>query len=466
MQVTETKSDGLKREYKVVLPAEDVEQRVGARLQEISKSVKWPGFRPGKVPLSLVKSRYGDTVMGEVLEHAVNESSAKVISEHQLRPAMRPKIEVDSFGEDKGLEYTMAVELMPEIEPVDFSKLSLERLTADVTDAEVDKVLQRIAEQHKRFTAAEEDRESKKGDLVVIDFVGRIGGTPFDGGSAQGFELELGSNRFVPGFEDQLVGVKAGEHVTVNTTFPEDYGAEDLAGKEASFDVDLKEIREPAPVAVDDALAGELGLENVAGLRKSVREQLAQEYASLSRAHLKRGLLDELAAAHDFTVPEGVLEAEVESLWRQLKHDHKGTGPSAEPEESDEKLREECRAIAERRVRLGLLLGEVGRLNNISVTSEEMAREVRAEAARYPGREREVAEFYQKDPQALANLRAPIFEDKVVDFILEMAMVGERKVPAEELYGSTEEAASGGGEETPATKENAGAKPKGAKPKK
>lgn len=444
MQVKETKSEGLKREYKVALPADDIARRVRDRLQEIGRSVAWPGFRPGKVPLSLVKQRYGKTVMGEILEHAVSESSAKALSEHELRPAMEPKIEVTAFGEDQGLEYTMAVELMPEVKPMDFSELSLERLTADVGEAEVDKAVERIAERHARFAPLGGDRGARKGDMVVIDFVGRIGDEPFEGGSAQDFALELGSGRLTPGFEDQLAGAKAGERVTVTVTFPEDYGVRDLAGKEATFDVDLKEVREPVPVAVDDALAQELGLKGLEDLRKAVRSELEREYAALSRARLKKALLDELAGAHDFAVPEGVVEAEMESLMARIEREK--AGAPGESGGGDEKLREECRPIAERRVKLGLLLGEVGRLNNISVSSEEVARAVRTEAARYPGREREVIEFYRANPQAAAELRAPIFEDKVVDFILEMADVTERKVAPEDLYAAADEDGPGAAE--------------------
>ncbi len=440
MQVTEIESEGLRRAYKVIVPAADIERRLATRLEEIGRTVSLPGFRRGKVPMSLVRQRYADSVLGEILERTVSESSEKAISERELRPALRPKIEVTSFAEGQDLEFTMAMEVMPEIRPIDFSKLKLERLKAKVSDAEIDKTLARIAERHPRSAPIGEDRPSKAGDLVVIDFVGRIGETEFEGGSAQGYELELGSNRFVPGFEDQLEGRKAGEHVTVNVTFPEDYGARELAGKEATFKVDLKEIRETVAVPVDDTLAKELGLESRDALRKSLRAQLEREHASMSRSQLKRALLDELAQAHDFVLPEGVVEAEFDSIWNQLKgEEHQVAGEVDLPEQNGDELRAECRAIAERRVRLGLLLGEVGRSNNISVTPEEVNKALYAEAARHPGREKQILEFYRKTPEVLGSLRAPIFEDKVVDFILEMAQVSEREVDAEELYMTPDE---------------------------
>lgn len=446
MQVTEIESEGLRRAYKVVVPAGDVAHRLATRLAEIGRSVSLPGFRPGKVPMSLIKQRYTDSVMGEILERTVSESSEKAISERELRPAARPKIEVTSFAEGQDLEFTMAIEVLPEIKPMDFSELRLERLKARVSDDEIDKTLARIAERHPRSAPIAEDRPSKAGDLVVIDFVGRIGETEFEGGSARGFELELGSNRFVPGFEDQLEGRKAGEHVTVNVVFPEEYGARELAGKAATFEVDVKEIRDKVAVPVDDALARELGLESLAALRKSLRERLEREHAAISRSRLKRALLDELAEAHDFMLPEGVVEAELDSIWKQVKGEGHETAGEADPgeqpdpgEKDEDELRAECRAIAERRVRLGLLLGEVGRVNNISVTPEEVNKALYAEAARHPGREKEVLGFYRKVPQALANLRAPIYEDKVVDFILEMAQLSEREVDAEELYMTPDE---------------------------
>ncbi len=458
MQVTEIESEGLRRSYKVVVPVEDIEQRLLTRLEEIGRSVSWPGFRPGKVPLSLIKRRYGESVMGEILERAVTESSEKAISEQELRPAMQPKIEVTSFGEGRGLEFTMAMEVMPEIEQMDFSTLKLERMKAELADAKVEEAVAGIAARRSRFAPIEGNHKSAAGDVVVIDFVGRIGEAEFEGGSARDFELELGSNSFIPGFEDQLTGRKAGEHVTVNVTFPEDYGAGELAGKDVSFEVDVKEIRETVAVPVDDTLAGELGFENLDALRKSVREQLEREYASLSRAHLKRALLNELAAAHRFGLPDSVVQAEFESIWKQIEEEERRkAGGSDEPRQGenrqDEKeMRAECRAVAERRVRLGLLLGEVGRVNNISVSAEEVSKAVYAEASRYPGQEKQVIEFYQKTPEALTNLRAPLFEDKVIDFILEMAQVSARAVDTEELLKSPDELAADRAKEKSGTK--------------
>ena len=434
MQVTETLAEGLKREFKVVVPAADIEKKVTERLTRLAASARLPGFRPGKVPTALLKKRYGSSVMGEVLEQAVSDSSAETIRSRGLRPAMQPKVSIAKFAEGEDLEYTMAMELLPDIEPVDFSSLELERLTVDVPDSEVDEALKGLAARQRRSEPVADPRQARQGDILVMDFVGRLGETEFQGGSAQDYHLELGGGTFIPGFEDQLVGAMPGEERTVAVTFPADYGNKDLAGKDATFTVTVKEIREPVQTPVDDELAKAVGLETLDALRGQISEQIQNEYKGLARVRMKRTLLDALAERHQFPVPPGMVESEFDEIWKQIEADRKdGRLDPEDAAKSEEDLRRDYRAIAERRVRLGLLLSEVGRANNIQVTAEELNRAVLDEARRFPGRERQVFEFYQKNPEMVARLRAPIYEDKIIDFILELAKLTERKVSPQEL---------------------------------
>jgi len=434
MQVTETATEGLRREFKIVIPAKDFESEVERRLQEIGRSLRLPGFRPGKVPLPVLKQRYGKSIRGEVLERKVSDTSAQVITDRGIRAAGQPKIEITSFDDGGDLEYTMAVETIPEIKPMDFSQLELERLKVEVPQSEIDEALERLAQRQRKSKVVEEPRPAAKGDILVVDFVGRIDGKEFSGGSATDFHIELGVDNLIPGFADQLIGVKAGEQRVVHVTFPEDYPGKEVAGKPAEFTVTVKELREPEPVAVDDELAKSLGLENLEAMRNDVRRQIESDYAAVARSRLKRQLLDKLAEAHDFSVPQGLVDAEFESIWKQIEADKEhGTLDPDDEGKSDEQLKSEYRAIAERRVKLGLLLSEVGRLNNIQVTNEEVSRAIMNEARRYPGQERKVIEFYQKTPQALAQIRAPLYEDKVIDFIVELAKVRERTVTPAEL---------------------------------
>jgi trigger factor len=439
MQITETNAEGLKREFKVIVESGELEQKVQSRLVEIGRQVRLPGFRPGKVPMQVLRKRYGASVMGEVLEGAVSDSSAQAMRDHGLRPAMQPKIEIVSFKEGADLEYKMAVELLPEITPVDFAQLKLERQRAEVPDEEIEKALRRIAQPHRKSETV--DRPAAQGDVVVIDFAGTIDGTAFPGGSSKDHSLELGSGRFIPGFEDQLVGVKAGEHRDVKVTFPKDYSAEEVAGKDAVFAVDVKEVKALKEANIDDELATDLGLESLEALKKAVREQLEREYGGVARQRLKRGLLDQLAEKHDFPVPPGMVDAEFDTIWKQLEQARAQNKDEVAEEagKSDDELKVEYRAIAERRVRLGLLLSEVGRVNSITVTQDEVNRALSEEARRHPGYEKQVVEFYRKNPEAQASLRAPLFEDKVVDFILEMANVTDRAVSIEELMRNDEE---------------------------
>jgi trigger factor len=442
MQVTETNVDGLKREFKVVIASNDIEEKVQNRLNEIGRSVRLPGFRPGKVPMTVLRQRYGSAVRGEVLEQAVTDSSSQAMAERGMRPALQPQIEIVSFEEGTGLEYKMAVEILPDIKPIEFNQIEIERLRPEIDEAEIDQALERIAKSRRKTEPVQ--RPAQQGDAVVIDFVGRVDGTEFPGGAAQGYTLELGSGSFIPGFEDQLVGAQAGDKREVKVTFPADYGSAELAGKEAVFDVEVKEVREFKPVEINDDLATEIGMESLDELRKTVREQIERDYGAFARQKLKRALLDELAAKHDFPVPAGMVDAEFDVIWRQLQQEREQNKDEPGDEDagkSEDELKAEYRAIAERRVRLGLLLAEVGRANNITVSQEEVNRALMDEARRHPGYERQVVEFYRNQPQALANLRAPIFEDKVIDFITEMAKVNERTIPAKELLAMDDETA-------------------------
>jgi trigger factor len=435
MQITETTAEGLKREFKVVIPAADIEQRVTRRLTEIGRSVRLPGFRPGKVPMTVLRSRYGSAVMGEVLERAVNDTSGEALQQQNLRPALQPKVEIVAFNEGTDLEFKLAVEVLPEIQPMDFAELKLERLRPEVPEEEVQAALERVARQQRKSETVE--RAAETGDLVVIDFKGTAEGKEFPGGSAEGYSLELGAGSFIPGFEDQVVGAKAGETRTVSVTFPADYGAADLAGKSAVFEVKVKEVRALQPQSIDDSLAQAIGMEKLDELRQSVSEQIERNYEDLARQRLKRTLLDRLAERHEFAVPQGMIEIEFNAIWGQFEQERarqKAAG-EAEPEEpiNEEELKAEYRAIAERRVRLGLLLAEVGRNHNITVTPEEINRALTERARQFPGQERRVIEFYREHPEAIDQLRAPMFEDKVIDFILERAEVTERRVPVSEL---------------------------------
>jgi len=465
MQVTQNSADGLKREYTVVIDAKDMDQRLNERLKLLSQQASLPGFRPGKVPVSLLRKLHGDAVRGEVLEATVNETSQKALDDDAVRPATQPKIEIKTFEEGKDLEYSMSVEIMPDIEPGDYSKLTLEREVCPAGEAEIAEFLDNIAKQQKSFAPAKSKTcKAKTGDAVLMDFIGRIDGEAFEGGAAEGHLLELGSGQFIPGFEEQLVGVKAGDKLDVTVAFPENYGAENLAGKEAVFEVTIKEVQQPEEVAIDDALATRLGLETLDALKERVREQIEQELKQVSRMKLKRKLLDALSEMHDFEVPPGMVDMEFNQIWDEFKRDLESREESLEDlDKPEDEVREEYRAIAERRVRLGLLLAEIGRVNNIAVGPEEVNRMIAAEARRYPGQEQQVFEFYQKNPQAQAQIRAPLFEDKTVDFILEMANVKDVEVSREDLMRDPDEEEAAATPKKVATKKKASAKKTPAK---
>ncbi|MBX9635039.1 MAG: trigger factor [Magnetospirillum sp.] len=457
MQVTETNADGLKREFKVVVPAAQLETRTEGRLAEIAREVKLPGFRPGKVPMKIVRQKYGASIMGEVLEAAVNEGAGAAIAEKGLKPAMQPKVEITSYAEGKDLEFSVAVEVLPEITPMDFATISLEREKAQAPDEEINETLARIAERHEGSEVVE--RASASGDVVVIDFVGKKDGVAFQGGTGEGYSLKLGSNTFIPGFEDQLIGKTAGEQVVVDVTFPEAYGNEDLAGAPAQFDVTVKEVRAAKPAELDDELAKKLGMDSLDALKQAIKDEISRELDGISRIKLKRKLLDVLAANHDFQVPEGMVEQEFEAIWKQISEDREQgrTDPSDEGKDEDT-LKADYRILAERRVRLGLLLADVGQKNTVNVTQDDVNKALIEEARRYPGQEHLVFQYYKNNPGALDNLRAPIFEDKVIDFILELAKVADTEISAVDLRKDPEEAGEGKADEEAKPKKKAAKK--------
>jgi trigger factor len=475
MQITETLNQDLHREFKIVVGAQDLEEKLTGRLAEMQPRIHLKGFRPGKAPVSFLKKTYGKSLMGEIVNSVVNESSEKALKERELKPATAPRIdfanELEQVVEGKAdLEFTMKVDLMPDFEVANLSDLKAERLVSDVGDEEVDGALQRLAQQQKVFTDKGEGAVAEKGDAVTIDFEGKIGGEPFAGGKGDNFDLTLGSGSFIPGFEDQLIGAKAGEKRTVKVTFPENYGSANLAGKDAEFDVTVRAVKAGSDVPVDDQLAASLGVENLGALREAVRQQLKGDFGRASRTHLKRRILDALDAAHDFPLPPGMVDAEFDAIWRQVQAEIEREGKTAEEEnKTDDELKAEYRGIAERRVRLGLVLAKIGEQNGLAISQEELNRAIAAQARRYPGQEQKVYDFIANNPQALAEVRVPLFEDKVIDFVSELIQVSDRKVDRETLFLDPDSAAEklgadGGAEAKPAAE--AAEKPKAKKKKK
>jgi trigger factor len=447
MQITETVSEGLRREYKVVIAKSDLDTRLTGRLEEMKPRMNLKGFRPGKAPVSHLKKTFGKAMMGEIVEAAVNESSQKAVTENSLKPASPPQVDLVSQIEEvvdgkSDLEFTVKVDLMPEFELTDVSKLKVERLTAEVADADIDEALKRLAEQARTFTSRGEGGAAENGDTITIDFVGRVDGIEFPGGKADDFNLSLGSGQLIPGFEDQLVGAKTGETREVKVTFPADYPEATLSGKDAVFDVTVKDVKAPDPITIDGDLAKKLGFDDLATLKDRVRDQLKSDFARASRLHLKRRILDALDGAHTFTPPPGMVDGEFDGIWRQVESELQREGKTAADEgKSEEDLKKEYREIAERRVRLGLVLARLGEQNGITVAPEEVRRAIEARARQFPGQEQQVLQFYSQNPQALAEIRAPLYEEKVVDFIAELAEVTDRQVDRETLFMDPDEAA-------------------------
>ena len=438
MQITEKSSEGLKRELSVIVGAKEIEGKITDRLTEVGKQVRLPGFRPGKVPMNLLRKRFGESVRGEVLEATVQESTQKAIEEKELKPAVQPKVDLVTFEEGADLEFSIEVELLPEIVMGDLSSFKIEKLVAEAGDAQIDESVSKMAESNKKSTPLTDKRAAQLSDVVVIDFEGSVDGEKFEGGTAEDFKLELGTGQFIPGFEDQVVGMEIDGEKDVEVSFPDDYHSSDLAGKAAVFKVKLKIIEVLETPEINEEFAKVLGFDDTNSLRKSVKGQIEQDYVYLSRMKVKRELLDHLSEAHSFEVPSSMLDAEFETIWKQVEQAKETDRLDPDDQgKSDDQLRTDYRAIAERRVRLGLLLSDVGTKNNLTVAPEELSQAIGREASRYPGQEQAVVSYYQNNPQAIEQVRAPLFEDKVIDFLLELSQVIEKTVTPEELIEET-----------------------------
>ena len=448
MQVTETLSQGLKREYDIVLSASDLSSRLEAQLAELKTKVKINGFRPGKVPLAHLRRVYGRSVMTDIMQDAINAANKQIVDDNGLRLALEPKIElpadkdaIEAALDARGdLAFKVALEVLPKFEVGELSDLTLERPVAEVEESEVEAVLQRLAQDRRVYSDKPEGAKAENFDRVAVDYSGAIKGEPFEGGSSQGVEVVIGSKAFLPGFEEQLLGAVAGERRAVQATFPENYAVRKLAGQKADFDVTVKSVASPEPFAIDDEFAKSAGAESLDQLKESLRQRIAADYARRSREKVKRKLLDALAARYSFEVPQGLVDQEFASIWTQVEREQQASGRSfADENTTEEAARAEYRAIAERRVRLGLLLAEVGTKADVKISDEEMTQALVARARSFPGQEKEVWEFYRKNQQALAELRAPLYEEKVVDHILGVAKVEDRKVTVSELLKADED---------------------------
>ena len=440
MQTVETLNEGLKRAYTLTIPANEIIARVDAEVKSVAPQVRMPGFRPGKVPANLIKKMHGPALERQALDTAVREGVQSLISEKQLRPAMQPAVELDDdYTPGKDAEVKVTLEVLPEVPEPQIDAIKLERLTVEVPEDRINEQLNMLASQQKSYDPAAEGYAAQMGDLVIMDFVGKVDGVAFDGGTGEGMSVELGSGRLIPGFEDQLVGVKAGEERTLDVTFPDDYNVETLKGKPATFEVKVTEVKTSRETVVDEEFAKNLGLEGLEQLRNLMKGQLEQELNNLTRTHMKRKLLDQLAANHDFPVPPSMVDAEFEQIWRQLEHEASHEEDPAAALAEMEKERDDYRAIAERRVRLGLLLSEIGQKNGIEVSQAEMNRLIAQAAQQYQPKDRErFIQYVQQEPMAAAQLRAPLYEDKVVDFLFGKAEITDRSVSREELEAAIE----------------------------
>jgi len=442
MQVTETLSEGLKREYDISLPASDLAAKLDGQLAELKQKVRINGFRPGKVPVEHLRKVYGKSVMAEVVQEAIASANKKIVDDNHLRLAREPKVElpsdqaaIEAALEARGdLNFKVALEVLPVFEVGDFSQIPLERLTADVEPADVDATLDRLVGERRTYSDKPTGATAEAHDRVTLDFDGTIDGVPFEGGEGRDIQVALGSNTFLPGFEDQLMGVAAGDKRIVRATFPESYAVRALAGKTGDFAVTVKSVAAPDPFAIDDEFAKSLGYESLDKLRETIRDRIAADYARASRDKLKRQLLDQLDKRYSFELPEGLVSQEFNSIWEQVMREQQASGRSfADEKTTEEAARGDYRKIAERRVRLGLLLAEVGTRAEVKVSDEEMTQALVARARSFPGQEKQVWDFYRNNSQALAELRAPIYEEKVVDHILGLAKVETRKVGKQEL---------------------------------
>jgi trigger factor len=448
MQVTETLVEGLKHEFQISVPASDLDAKADARLVDLKDKVRLNGFRPGKVPVSHLKKVYGRSVMAETIDQTIRDTNSQVFTERGFRLATEPKITMpteqkaveDILAGKSDLTYTVSIEVVPAIQLADFKSFTVEKPVADVTDADVDEAIKRIADQSRTFADKGEGAKAETGDRVTISFKGSINGEPFDGGTGENIQVTIGSNTFIPGFEEQLLGIAAGETRTLNVSFPKNYASDKLAGHPAEFETTATLIEAPQTIEIDDEFAKTLGLESLDKLKEAARERLAAEFAGATRQRVKRMLLDRLDETHRFEAPPSLVEEEFNLMWNSIKAEMESSGKTfADEDTTEETAREEYRTIADRRVRLGLVLSEIGEKNKITVSDDEVGRAVIERARQMPGREKEVWDYYRNNPNALAQLRAPIYEDKVVDFILELANVTEKKVSREDLYKDDEE---------------------------
>jgi trigger factor len=439
MQVTETLSDGLKRGFTVVVPEPELVAKREKRLNELGRTMQMPGFRPGKVPMSMVRKRYGDAVAAEIVEGAVNEASDQLLAERGLRPAMQPKLEVTKPGTNSDLEFTLELELLPDITLPELGDITLQKPVAAVSDEAISEALTKLAEQRQSFTPVEEPRGAAQGEQLTVDFIGRIDGDAFQGGTASDVALIVAGPGFIPGFSEQVEGLAPGETRTISVNFPEDYNAKELAGKQAEFEITAKALAVPQIPVVDDEFAKGMGLESLEDLQKKVSEQIGREYEQLTRLKLKRSLLDALAERAQFSSPVSLVDAEFAEIWRQVEQEKAAGRADPEDEAKDEAtLKAEYTAIADRRVRLGLLVAEIGRTNGVTVTEQDMQRAMFNEAMKYREQAMQVVEFFKKNPQALERFRGPIFEDKVIDFLLGKVTLEKTSVTPEELAADPE----------------------------
>ncbi|SOC23845.1 trigger factor [Stappia indica] len=444
MQVTETLAEGLKRELKVVIPASELASRLDTYLDDLKDKVKIKGFRPGKVPAAHLKRLYGRQATAEILNELLNETTRKAVEERNEKPALQPEIDLpDGDAEailsgSADISFKMSYDILPEFELIDFKTVEIERPVVEISDAEIDEQIAQIADNNKPFET--KDGAAEDGDRVLMSYLGKLDGTPFDGGADENGQLVLGSKQFIPGFEEQLVGLKAGDEKVIEVSFPEDYPAKHLAGKAVTFDIVVKEVQAPGEVKIDDDFAKGLGLEGLDKLKEIIRGQIESQYGAMTRQKVKRQLLDKLDEVYTFDLPERLVQSEFDGVWRQVEQDMQRSGKSFEDEETtEEEARGEYRKIAERRVRLGLVLSEVGEQNQVKVTDEEVQRALYDKVRQFPGQEKQVFDFYRSNPTALASLQAPIYEEKVVDYILELAKVTDKTVTKDELMAEDED---------------------------
>jgi len=443
MQVTETLTEGLKHEFQISVPASDLDAKADAKLVDLKGKVRLNGFRPGKVPVSHLKKVYGRSVMAETIDQTIRDTNSQIFTERGFRLATEPKItmpteekEVENILSGKSdLTYTVSIEVVPAIALADFKSFTVEKPIVDVTDADVDEAIKRIADQNRPYAAKDEGAKAETGDRVTISFKGSIDGVPFDGGTGENIQVVIGTGQFIPGFEEQLIGIGSGETRTLKVSFPKNYASEKLAGQPAEFETTATLIEAPQDTKIDDEFAKTLGLESLDKLKEAARERLTAEFAGATRQKVKRTLLDRLDEAHRFEAPPSLIEEEFNLMWNSIKAEMESSGKTfADEDTTEEAAKEEYHKIADRRVRLGLVLSEIGEKNKITVTDDEVSRAVIERARQMPGREKEVWDYYRNNTNALAQLRAPIYEDKVVDFILELANVTEKKVTREDLY--------------------------------